>query len=300
MTSLTVPRRGASDHVPAWSLAVTSIVTVQLGAALSVKVFGEVAPGGAAWLRLVAGGVIFLLLVRPDPRAYTLRELRVPALLGVITAVMTVSFLFSISRIPLGTAVSIEFLGPLAVGVLRSPSTRALTWPFMAFAGVLALTHPWTGTVDLVGVAFALAAATGWAFYILLTQHVGDRFAGLEGLAISIPVAAVAASVVGIPQVSGHLTASLALQSVGLAVLFPVIPFSLELLALRRLTTAAFGTLMAFEPAFGTLWGVLLLSQVPNALQVAGVALVVGAGIGAERNGHRDRSPTTFESPGTA
>ena len=301
MTSPGLARRGMTDRVPAWSLAVTSIISVQLGAALSIGLFQDVGPAGAAWLRLVAGGVVFLLVVRPDLGSYTLRELRTPILLGVVTGAMTVCFLEAIDRIPLGTTVAIEFLGPLSVGVLRSPSRRAVAWPALAFAGVLALTQPWTGDIDPVGVLFALAAATGWALYIVLTQHVGDRFDGLEGLAISIPVGALTAAVVGVPQAWGHVTVHVVVVSIALAFLMPVIPFTLELLALRRLTASAFGTLMAFEPAFGTLWGVILLSQVPDPLQLVGVAFVVVAGVGAERTGHRDRDEhARFQSPGTA
>jgi inner membrane transporter RhtA len=276
-----------TDRAPAWTLALASIVTVQLGAALSVGLFHEVGAGGTAWLRLVFGGLIFLVAARPRLGGYTARELAVPVALGFITAGMTVSFLAALERIPLGTTVAIEFLGPLGVAVLRAHSRRSLVWPALALAGVLLLTRPWTGEIDGLGVALAGVAACCWAAYILLTQVVGDRFSGLQGLAITIPVAALAATAVGLPQAWGHVTPLVLLQAVGLAILLPVIPFSLELVALRRLTTAAFGTLMALEPAIATAWGVLLLSQVPGAWQVAGVVLVVIAGIGAERSGHR-------------
>ena len=208
---------------------------------------------------------------------------------------MTVSFLLALERIPLGTTVAIEFLGPLGVAVFRSHSRRSLVWPALALAGVVLLTEPWTGEINTVGVMFALVAAACWAAYILLTQAVGDRFSGLDGLAITIPIAAIAASVVGIPQSWGHITPTVILQAIGLAILLPVIPFALELLALRRLTAAAFGTLMALEPAIATAWGVLLLSQIPAALHLAGVVLVVIAGIGAERSGRRD--PPAFPTP---
>lgn len=284
-----------TDRVPAWSLAVVAIVTVQLGAALSTHLFDDVGAGGTAWLRLVAGGLIFLAIVRPRLSNYTLHELRVPFALGIITALMTVTFLLALERIPLGTTVAIEFLGPLGVAVFRSHSRRNLVWPALALAGVVLLTEPWTGEINTLGVLFALIAAACWAAYILLTQAVGDRFSGLDGLAITIPIAAIAASFVGIPQSWGHITPIVILQAIGLAILLPVIPFALELLALRRLTAAAFGTLMALEPAIATAWGVLLLSQIPGALQFAGVVLVVIAGIGAERAGRRE--PPSFPTP---
>ena len=123
-------------------------------------------------------------------------------------------------------------------------------WALVAAVGVLCLTQPWAGTADPVGVAFALAAAACWAAYILLTQKVGEAVSGVAGLAISMPVAALVATVVAGPGVVGRLTPELLLAGLGLAILLPVVPFTLELLALRRLTTGAFGTLMALEPAF--------------------------------------------------
>lgn len=283
--------RGVSQRVPAWSLAVVAILSVQLGAALSTRLFDQIGPGGTAWLRLSAGALIFLAIVRPKLRDYTLRELRGPMMLGVVTGITTVAFLSAIERIPLGPAVAIEFLGPLGVAVARSHNRRNLVWPVLALAGVLMLTEPWTGGVDALGLLFAVIAAAGWAAYILLTQSVGDRFSGIEGLAFSIPVAAVVSAIVGVPQSIGSITPTILLQCVALALLLPVIPFALEMMALRRLTAAAFGTLMALEPAIGTAIGVVVLSQVPHALQALGVVLVVVAGIGAERSGHREPPP---------
>jgi inner membrane transporter RhtA len=139
-----------------------------------------------------------------------------------------------------------------------------------------------------VGIAYALGAAVCWAAYILLTQKVGDSVSGLGGLAISMPVAALVATVVAGPGVVTELTPELLLIGLGLAILLPVVPFALELLALRRLTTASFGTLMALEPGFALIIGFVALHQTPNLLAVLGVGLVVAAGIGAERHGARN------------
>jgi inner membrane transporter RhtA len=277
----------ATDRVPAWTLAVTAIVTIQLGAALSTQLFDEIGSGGTGWLRLLFGGLIFVAIARTRLLRYSVADLRIAAVLGLMTGTTTLFFLASLERIPLGTAVAIDFLGPLGVAVFRSQNRRNLVWPVFAAVGVLLLTEPWTGRVDLVGVLLAGVAAFGWAGYILLTQVVGDRFSGVDGLAITIPIAALAASIVGIPQAWGNVTGLVLLQSLGLALLLPVIPFALEMQALRRLTTAAFGTLMALEPAMGTMWGILLLSQIPHPVQFAGILLVVIAGIGAERSGRR-------------
>ncbi len=276
-----------TNRVPAWSLAVVAIISVQLGAALSTRLFDVVGSAGTAWLRLLAGGLIFLAIARPRLTSYSRRELAIALALGVITGIMTVAFLSALERIPLHTTVAIEFLGPLGVAVFRSHSRRNLIWPAIALAGVVLLTEPWTGEFDALGVLLAAIAACGWAGYILLTQVVGDRFSGVDGLAITIPVASLAAATIGLPQAWGHISALVVLQSVGLALLLPVIPFTLEMMALRRLTTAAFGTLMALEPAIATGWGIILLAQVPAGWQFGGVVLVVVAGVGAERSGRR-------------
>jgi len=188
---------------------------------------------------------------------------------------------------PLGTASALEFLGPLGVAVARGHGRRRLLWPGLAAAGVLVLTHPWQGGGSPLGIVFALGAGACWAAYILLTQAVGDEVAGLEGLAVSIPVAALVSTPFAAPEIGKALTPHLLLAGLGLALLLPVIPFGLEMYALRRLTTAAFGTLMCLEPALALLAGLALLGQVPGPWALAGVALVVAAGLGAVRTGAR-------------
>jgi inner membrane transporter RhtA len=264
-------------------MAIASMACVQLGLALSVPLFGQVGPAGAAWLRLAWAGIILLILVRPRPWRFRRRILLAALALGVVTAGLTVLFMVALARLPLGTATALEFLGPLGVAVARG---RRLLWPGLAAAGVLVLTHPWQGGADLAGVAAVLGAAACWAAYILLTQAVGDELAGVQGLAVSLPVAALVATLVSGPP--HNMTPKLALAGLGLALLNPVVPFSLEMFALRRLTTAAFGTLMCLEPAVALLAGLALLHQVPGPWSLAGVALVVVAGIGAERTGARD------------
>jgi len=268
-------------------MAVGSMTLVQLGLALSVPLFGQIGPLGAVWLRLAWAAVILLVAVRPRPWRFR-RPILVAAVgLGVVTAGVTMLFMAAVARLPLGTASALEFLGPLGVAVARGRGRRRLLWPGLAAAGVLVLTHPWQGGASVAGVACALGAAACWAAYILLTQAVGDEAAGLQGLAVSIPVAALVATVVTGPGVAPALTPHLLLAGLGLALLLPVVPFSLEMYALRRLTTAAFGTLMCLEPALALLAGLALLGQVPRAWSLAGVAFVVTAGIGAERTGAR-------------
>lgn len=276
-----------TGRAPAWSLAVVAMLSVQLGAALSVGLFPLVGPAGTAWLRLSAGALILLVLVRPS-RKDVPRDAVAPLLaLGLATAVMTVAFLAAIDRIPLGTTVAIEFLGPLTVAAVRAHNRRMLAWPCLALVGVLLLTRPWEGRVDVLGILFAAVAAAGWGTYILLTQHVGDRVSGVKGLAITIPVAALIATPVGLPQAIPGLTWGVVAAVFALAILLPVLPFALEMLALRRLTATAFGTLMALEPGFAVVIGAVVLRQLPSPLQVVGVVLVIVAGVGAERRGRR-------------
>jgi inner membrane transporter RhtA len=282
-TTPPVPARTARSGA---ALAAGAMLCVQLGLAASVGLFDRIGPEGAAWLRLAWAAVLLLVLVRPRPSAFTRTGLRACVALGIVTAGLTLFFMAAVARLPLGTASALEFLGPLGVAVVRGGRGK-LQWPALAAVGVVLLTEPWHGGADPVGVAFALAAAVCWAAYILLTQRVGDEVAGLRGLAVSMPVAALAATVVVGPSVLGTLTPELVLVGLGLAVLLPVVPFSLELLALRRLTTAAFGTLMSLEPAVALVVGLVALHQVPGPAAVAGIAFVVAAGVGAERTGRR-------------
>src|SRR5689334_17942611 len=218
------------------------MVCVQLGLAVSVGLIARIGAEGAAWLRLVCAAAILLVLVRPRIWTFSRSGLLACVALGAVTAGLTMLFMAAVARLPLGTASALEFLGPLGVAVARGGGRGRLLFPTLAGAGVLLLTEPWAGVADVVGLGCALAAACCWAGYILLTQRVGDEVSGLRGLAVSLPVAGLVATVVAGPSAIGHLTPELLLLGLGLAVLLPVVPFILELLALRRLTTAAFGT----------------------------------------------------------
>jgi inner membrane transporter RhtA len=268
-------------------MAVSAMVFVQLGLAASVGLFDRLGPEGAAWLRLAWAGVLLLVFVRPRRSWFSRSSLLACVALGIVTAAMTMLFMAAAARLPLGTAGALEFLGPLAVAAWRGRGVARL-WVLPAAVGVLLLTEPWQGTVDPVGIGYALAAAACWAAYILLTQRVGDEVVGIRGLAVSMPVAAVTATVIAGPATIPSLTWELVLVGLGLALLVPVVPFALEMLALRRLSTAAFGTLMSLEPAIALIVGLVALGQVPGALPVLGLVCVVVAGIGAERSGARE------------
>jgi len=277
--------------------ALSSIVIVQIGAAVSIGFFATIGPAGTAWLRLCWAAVIFVAIARPRPWALARRDLTAAVVLGVVSAGMTTIFFEAIARIPLGQAVAVEFLGPLTVAVVRRSGRWGLVWPPLAFAGVLLVTQPWSGHMDVLGVTLALGAGVCWALYILLTQHVGDRFHGVAGLAISMPAAALAATPLGLAQAAGHLTPLIVVQCAGLAVLIPVIPYALELFALRRLHAGAFGTLMSLEPAAATIVGAVALRQIPGWGQVLGIVCVTVAAMGAAQTGQRAGADAPLPPP---
>jgi inner membrane transporter RhtA len=267
------------------------MASAQLGLAVAVGLIDRIGAEGAAWLRLVWAGVLFLVVVRPRRAAFTRTTFGICVLLGIVTALISMLFMAALARIPMGTASALEFLGPLGVAMVSGRGRGRWAWPALAAAGVVALTQPWHGRIDVIGVGFALTAAVCWAAYILLTQRVGDGVSGLQGLGVSMPVAAVVATAAVGPFVVPRMTPDMILIGLGLALLVPIVPFTLELLALRRLNTAAFGTLMSLEPAFALLIGFLVLHQVPGPAGIVGVALVVAAGIGAARGGSRVPPP---------
>lgn len=269
-------------------MAVAAMLTVQAGIAGSVGLIGSAGAGAAAWLRLAWAALLLVVIVRPRLRTVPLGA---TALLGVATAGATVMFMAAVGRLPLGTASAIEFLGPLAVAAARGRRSAA-AWPVLAAAGVLLLTEPWHGGADPLGVVFALGAAVCWGAYIVLTQRVGDRVAGIRGLAVSMPVAALVATCTVDPAGYASFTGAEILRGLVLGAMM-VVAYGLEMRALRTLTTGAFGTLMALEPAFALLIGAVGLHQIPGPPGVAGVALVVAAGVGATRVGARRPEPVT-------
>ena len=285
------------SRTPAWTLAVTAMLSVQVGSALSVHLITAVGAAGTAWLRLSIGSVIFLAVARPPLRLIRRRDIPSVLGLGVTTGLQTIAFLAAIDRIPLGTAVAIEFLGPLAVAALHSHSARAFTWLVVALLGVTVLTEPWQGHMNAAGVVFAGLAALGWASYILLTQRIGDRFTGTSGLSLTVPIAAATAAIAGIPEAASHITPRVLLAAAGLAILLPVLPYAFEMLALRRMNKTAFGTLMALEPAIGALTGLVVLGQQPSLTQVTGIVLVIIAAAAAQRGSQRHPAAAKTVAP---
>ena len=280
---MTLAARSAGTRVPAPALAVGSMLSVQLGTALSKPLFPTLGAAGTAWLRLACAAVFLLAVARPRLRGRHWRDVGAAAALGVASAGLTVCYFEAVARIPLGVASTVEFLGPLTVAIAASRRRLDVVWSLCAAAGVLSMSSAaFTGgsAADWpAGLAFALAAAAGWAAYIVLTKHVGARWPGFEGLAVSISVAAVVATPIGVTQAAPRLTPGLLAVTAGLALLVPVVPYVLELLALRRMRVRAFSILMSAEPAIGALIGLALLSQVLSVAQWLGIALVILANV---------------------
>lgn len=280
-------RRPAPTTTAVGQVIVSTTVT-HVGAALATTLFVRLTPAGTAWLRLTCAAIALLIIVRPTPWTMPRRDLALFALLGADNALMMTAFFAAIHRLPLGTAAALGFLGPLAIAIRKAHNWQALAWPVLALAGVVALTRPFTGRVDMLGVAFALTDATCWALYILLTQRMGARTSGGTGLALAMTVAALITTVTSAHLAIGHLTLGVVATGAGIALLTPVMAFWMELSALRVLPAGTFGTLMCLEPAIALIVGLVVLRQHPSPAQVLGVALVVAAALGAERAASSD------------
>jgi inner membrane transporter RhtA len=282
-------------RAPSGVLVLGAIASVQFGAAVATRLFAAVGPGGAVLLRLLSACIVLLALWRPRIAGRTRRELLIAGAFGIVLAGMNLSFYEALDKLPLGIAVTIEFVGPLAVAVGGSRRPIDLLWAGLAAIGILALTHGGSHGVNGTGVAFALLAGCLWGTYILLSARVGRAFAGGSGLAISMAVAAIVALPFGLAQGGGQLLTvrSLALgSSVGL--LSSAIPYSLELEALRRIAAPVFGVLMSLEPAVAALAGLIVLGQGLAARSVLGIALVVAASVGSAR---RARDGAGLDTP---
>jgi len=263
-------------------LVLLAIVSIQGGAAIAFGLFDEVGFAGAVLLRNLLAIPVALALFRPRLRGRGPAELRLAILFGVALGVMNLAIYAAIDRIPLGIAVTVEFLGPLAVAVLTGRGRLALLWAAMAALGVVALAGPFGGSADLLGIAFAAVAAAGWAAYILLGARVGRAFPGASGLVIGIAVAALLQLIPGVVSGGADLVRPEVLAvGAAVALLSTVIPYAAEIEALRRIPSAPFGVLMSLEPAVAALIGLIALDQGLNAGEVAGIALVVAASAGA-------------------
>jgi inner membrane transporter RhtA len=269
-------------------LVLLSMTSVQVGAALAKGLFSSIGPAGAVSLRVGLGALILLLLWRPKLYGYSWREYRWALLFGGVLASMNFSFYQALDRIPLAVAVTIEFAGPLAVALLGSRRTVDLLWVALAGAGIvlLAPTGLFGGiALDPVGVGLALLAGVLWGGYILVSAKIGQSFPGVAGLTLAMIAAAVILVPIGVLGAGSLLlNGRFLLIGLGVAVLSSVLPYSLELEALRRLPARVFGVLMSLEPGFAALVGLLLLHEQVGLRAAVAIALVIAASLGATQD----------------
>lgn len=276
--------RTSAPVSPIW-LVLIGILSVQWGAGIAKTLFDEADPTAVVWLRLATSAVVMALVARPALRGHSRRDWQLVVAFGVCLAVMNWSFYQSFQRIPIGLAVTIEFIGPLSVAVLGSRRARDLIWVALAAVGVVLLgLEP--GKLNVAGVAFALVAGAAWAAYILIAAETGRRWTGFDGLAVASVVAAGLITPLALSQHYGDLSQPriLALGAL-VGLMSSVVPYACELVALRTLPTSTFGILMSLEPAAATLAGFVVVGEVVTGLQLLAIACVIAASVGATRSG---------------
>jgi len=266
------------------------IVSVQFGGALAATLVPLIGAGGSVVLRLLFASALLLVFVRPRWRGHSRRARLTVIAFGVALGLMNFTFYSSLAHLPIGVAVTIEFIGPLSLAAALSRRWLDAVAVAAAAAGVVliseALSTPFAD-LEKTGIALALLAGAFWAAYIVLAGRTGGEFPKLEGLALAMVVATVVTLPLGITSAPSW-SPDILLKAFGIAVLSSVLPYSLELLALRRLSAKVFGILLSLEPAFAALAGLLVLGQVLSPTQLVGMALVVAAsalvlGLGARQ-----------------
>jgi inner membrane transporter RhtA len=268
--------------VPPTLLVLAAVASVQFGAAIAKTLFDEVGAGGTVFLRVVFAAIVVAAIWRPRVAGHDAREVRLAVAFGLVLAAMNLCFYESLDRIPLGIAVTFEFVGPLGVAVFGSRRPRDLLWVALAAAGILLLSDFGGTDLDALGVALALTAGALWAAYILLSARVGQAFPGGSGLALALVVAVVPLAPVGLADAGGDLFVPWILAAAAaVGVLSSAIPYALELDALRRLPVGVFGVLMSLEPGVGALAGFVVLGEELAAQEVVAIGLVVAASAGA-------------------
>jgi inner membrane transporter RhtA len=265
-------------------LVLVGIISLQFGAALAKTLFDVVDPTTIVWLRLFVSAVVLAAWVRPSLRGRSREDWVTVIAFGAALASMNWAIYQAFSRIPLGIAVTIEFIGPLTLAVVGSRHARDLVWVGLAAIGVLLLGFE-RGGLTVAGVGFALLAGAAWASYILLSARTGRHWQGLDGLAVACVIGLVLLSPLalglhGSDLGSGHIW----LVGLAVGVLSSVIPYSCELVALRSLSPSVFGVLMSLEPAAAALAGWMVVGETLSAVQWIALTCVVAASIGMTRS----------------
>jgi inner membrane transporter RhtA len=288
-----VPSRPTlTDRVPAPALVLVAIASVQLGSAVARTAFDVTGANGMTLLRLAISGLLLMLVLRPRVRQWSRQQLGAAALLGLTMGAMNLSFYLSIRTVPLGVAVTVEFIGPLLVALVQTRRARDLLWVVLAGLGVALLGLDGGADVPLGGLALALLAGLFWGGYILASARVGRLVEGVDGLAVALVVAAVLVLPLGVPGAAQALTEpSVLAAGVAVALLSSVIPYGLELTALRRIPTRVFGVLMSLEPAAAALAGLVVLDQRLGPRELVALVMVSLASLGVTLGRREGQQP---------
>jgi inner membrane transporter RhtA len=279
-------------ELPAPLLVLASITSVQFGSAVATTLFDDLGAAGVTLLRLAVAAVVIAVFARPRLRDWTGAAWRAAAVLGVLMAGMNLIFYLALRTVPLGMAVTVEFLGPLLLALVQTRRVLDLFWALLAAAGVVLL-----GTVDgdsapIGGLLLAFLAGLCWAGYIVFSAKLGGLVPGTGGLAVSLAVAAVLVLPFGAPGASAVLShPTLLIGATAVALLSSVFSYGLEINALRRIPTRVFGILMSLEPAAAAIAGLLILGQRLDAAQVIALLLVTLASAGVTMGGQRREEP---------
>ena len=271
-----------ADRIPPTLLVLVGVASVQFGAAFGKTLFDEVGPGGTVFLRVLFAAIVLAALFRPTLAGRSRADWRLVVSFGLVLVAMNLSFYEALERIPLGIAVTIEFVGPLGVAVAGSRRALDFVWVVLAAAGILLLSDFGTADLDTLGVALALLAGCFWAAYIVLAARVGRAYEGGQGLALAMGAGALMLAPVGVADGGAELLAP-AVLAIGFAVaiLSSAIPYTLEMEALRRMPAGVFGVLMSLEPAMAALAGFIVLDEGLAARELVAIVLVVAASAGA-------------------
>lgn len=274
------------------ALVVAGGLSVQFGAAVAVLLMPKAGALGVVTLRLAAAALVLLVVCRPKLRGHSRADWGTVVAFGIAMGGMNTLFYQAADRIPLGAAVTLEVLGPLALSVVASRRLVNLVWAGLALGGVLLLSGGGFDRLDPAGAAYALAAGAMWAAYIIFSARTGRRFPQADGLALAMVVAAVLSLPLGIMEAGSKLLVPSTLGlGAAVAVLSSVLPYTLELMALRRLPAPTFAILMSLEPAIAATAGFLILDQALSTTDALAIALVIGASMGAVRSRSRSASP---------
>jgi inner membrane transporter RhtA len=270
---------------PIW-LVLVGILSVQFGAGVAKSLFDEVAPTTIVWLRLVTSAVVLAVVARPALRGRSRSDWLVAIALGASLGIMNWAIYQSFLRIPLGVAVTLEFLGPLTLAVIGSRRPRDLLWVALAAVGVAVLGLAGdSGSVSLAGALFALLAGAMWASYILLSAQTGRRWPGLDGLAVASVVATLLLTPAAVGTGGGDLLdPRILMLGAAVGLLSSVIPYSCEMVALRTIRPSVFSILMSLEPAAAALAGIVVLGEFLSLPQWLAMACIIVASVGATRS----------------